>query len=946
MSKLMSLFKRTWSVEEEFPTLFKCYSEVVSNNPHIADEDIESNLKDELFLKKHLLYDSDYERSLEQTFRVMKEEKVKTQDIMFQMRGIEKKLQKKICLFATKKSIVIKNLFPELLTLEEVSNELSTTSQSMRKKYNEDILKLVEINRRIQAKLERKKALTLYCELLKKRMIQNFYLNTQKSQGKQFLNDVHKALVKINRNAYLLNPDILHNKIETIKENFFLHWNESVANFEGKVFINIVEFIKDTKKVYIFNSTTSLVADMFKFMVRFLVVKNIRSCLFNDEFNYQPTTQLFLLKDFFKLEILLPLMTSGNICKFLTDLFSDFRELFTNIDRYLLHLYNLKVRKNRPFYDDLINGFMLQKVYLTEHISSLIIKILECGNLKELGEIGAAAFIGFLLAYENLLRTMKKFSCHFPLIPNNHIFNIVNGYIKDYKDKSIRTCFYEVFDENWDSISFNPEIFQEKIKKHINTGAEEKLQISRYLTNDIVKFQKELKSSVLSASLKNLDKNNQAASPESRLVVSHQNSTPMHRFPSNGQFIVRSAMTFTTILSDYSKFFALFKDYREIIVEDCSFVLNIWIFGCFLKFIAPTWMIKLLDFSYEEPPKEPALSYIESKHDFFVFKIRYKEIRRLFYDFNLQFFTNKDQFQLYFKFFVNKLLKESNPLYYTTKDLLLCLKSMRHIFNCYEYLDDEQNYFYNKNLMSNIERFMIEYFFFEKFKNKPFFEKIFQFKWSQVNDIIPLSKNTYLNHFLDLFLESQSEFLKISDELNIERHEVMEYMFIISEMLLTILLEFYSRAYDCTSIGRIQMKLDLTEVFKSIESFITESNLRRLQDKYMSYVENFFINSHKEVYQYIMEHFYEFSFCASKIFVLINKKQDQTMKSNREILVSSDQEKLLSYISQKVYKKLTEEIREEDYLEKNILLEALEVKEEIQTNEDKLKAFFNFLKID
>ncbi len=97
----------------------------------------------------------------------------------------------------------------------------------------------------------------------------------------------------------------------------------------------------------------------------------------------------------------------------------------------------------------------------------MIEKIIKSINLSELGEMGSKAFITFLLKYEEFLREMKKFTCHFPNPPNKLIFNLVNEYIKFIKEKSIRLIFFELLDEDWNYLKVNSKIFKDKIISYL-----------------------------------------------------------------------------------------------------------------------------------------------------------------------------------------------------------------------------------------------------------------------------------------------------------------------------------------------------------------------------------------------------------------------------------------------------------------------------------------------
>ena len=304
------------------------------------------------------------------------------------------------------------------------------------------------------------------------------------------------------------------------------------------------------------------------------------------------------------------------------------------------------------------------------------------------------------------------------------------------------------------------------------------------------------------------------------------------------------------------------------------------------------------------------------------------------------------QFQMPVKYFLNTILKETSPLYFSTKDLIMFVKSIEHVFKAFNVMDTGATYFFTPELLINIRHFLLNYYFFEKFRNKPFFDKILQVKWSQIADVQPSEKSGYLNHFKDLLFESEKEFIKLGEELEMEKYERMENMAILTDMLLYILMEFYSRTFDCSHMGRFQMKQDLKNVFVEVDRLLTESEAAKLKEKYFMFFENFFVTSPKIIREYISNQFDQFSFCLTKIFLIVNRSQGQKFNSKKEIVVSSEQEKNLLTITQALHNMILKFSQDEDFLEKNVLAEAFEFKEEVVGPEDKSKWFMNILKFE
>lgn len=79
--------------------------------------------------------------------------------------------------------------------------------------------------------------------------------------------------------------------------------------------------------------------------------------------------------------------------------------------------------------------------------------------------------------------------------------------------------------------------------------------------------------------------------------------------------ICRSTMTMITIMIDYAKFCGVFELHRDTVLEDCSFLVNCFIFSIMLQFVPLKWMIAILDFSTQKFLSEPKISEVERMHD-------------------------------------------------------------------------------------------------------------------------------------------------------------------------------------------------------------------------------------------------------------------------------------------------------------------------------------------
>ncbi len=223
----------------------------------------------------------------------------------------------------------------------------------------------------------------------------------------------------------------------------------------------------------------------------------------------------------------------------------------------------------------------------------------------------------------------------------------------------------------------------------------------------------------------------------------------------------------------------------------------------------------------------------------------------------------------------------------TTKSVLIALKSLKYIFGNFAFLDSEKDHFESRELYSALEHFILQYFFLEKYRRKEVFAKIISFKWNSLKTLVTVDKNPYINDFLELIYEINSEFLNPElEDLNIEKFEIQKYLSLILDMLLMILIEIFSQNYNCSVLGRIQMKHDLSEIFKRLGSVLHKNRISELQDKYLTFMEVFFYNTSKEIYKYMMENFYEIPFSLSKILLISNTNQNNDKKSK---LVLSDE---------------------------------------------------------
>lgn len=236
-----------------------------------------------------------------------------------------------------------------------------------------------------------------------------------------------------------------------------------------------------------------------------LVVKNLRKSLFNDDFQTRSTQQIYLLNDFFKLELLLSTMASSNICSFLIELFQDLKEFLNAYNVLVYNLYRFNCFKSDPFYENLQRIVFLQKGATCQDIIDVLKKIFVSINIQALGEIGAKAFLGFLLKYEEFLRELNKFTSWFPDVPNELVFNLVNEYISYFKMKALKIFSPDFISENWSVLRVEGHHFRDKIVAYLQME-QKALKYSSLFKAQLQDFRQKRLQKLFNFSLKQSDK--------------------------------------------------------------------------------------------------------------------------------------------------------------------------------------------------------------------------------------------------------------------------------------------------------------------------------------------------------------------------------------------------------------------------------------------------------
>ena len=179
-------------------------------------------------------------------------------------------------------------------------------------------------------------------------------------------------------------------------------------------------------------------------------------------------------------------------------------------------------------------------------------------------------------------------------------------------------------------------------------------------------------------------------------------------------------------------------------------------------------------------------------------------------------------------------------------------------------------------------------------------------------------KSVYLKEFMALIDEAQGQLSEVCKEGMLEAYELPELMQVVVDMLLHILIEFYSKVVHCADEGRFQMKRDLRFVLERLRSerWLTDADLGRLEMRYVGFLENFFNSDLKSVANYIVAQFHELSFFLTKIFLLVNRTES---RSKKELVLTKDQQHNLSKMTQVLHKMIINASKDEDVLERNVL---------------------------
>ena len=123
--------------------------------------------------------------------------------------------------------------------------------------------------------------------------------------------------------------------------------------------------------------------------------------------------------------------------------------------------------------------------------------------------------------------------------------------------------------------------------------------------------------------------------------------------------ICRSAITILTIFTDYSKLIRVFPEFKDSLLEDCSLLINCWVF-CFLaRFMPINWLESMIDFEGQPLKEMPSIPEVEKLHSFHVFKYKNEAVRKLLMDFETQVLNESADLKTGFGLLIQTIFKQN-----------------------------------------------------------------------------------------------------------------------------------------------------------------------------------------------------------------------------------------------------------------------------------------------
>jgi hypothetical protein len=415
-----------------------------------------------------------------------------------QMKSINRVLERRICVFANRKSELIRQALPGILTLQNETNRIRRLIVKMK------IINLARTKRTqlktvvIREKFLKKSRLQGYLAKLRGKVMNNlFVLNTEKLQSDP-IEGMQQMIQQIHANGAFASKFVLDREKRRLKTILLGLWSREILREDSKITNKMLNILRIVTQDAFLGSLEEMITEMLGFSLGSVISENLHRTIFIDESSNSKISQE--LKDTMKLDILIPLMNAHNICRFFKTFFKDCVKLFQSLDNFL-NVVLVKQFKNDPsqgqetelkekeFYKNLWEGIMRKKKLLIEDTSRILRKMFILVNQDEIGELSVESIISLLKSYEKFLGSLQIFSFHFPEVPNEQLNNqILLPYVEKSKQKSIRTCFHEILDENWCALSFQPQHIVKRIDKFLNSVKDADFQTTKLTPEEIHQF--------------------------------------------------------------------------------------------------------------------------------------------------------------------------------------------------------------------------------------------------------------------------------------------------------------------------------------------------------------------------------------------------------------------------------------------------------------------------
>ena len=427
-----------------------------------------------------------------------------------QMKSVNKVLEKQICVFANRKSKLIREALPGIQDLQTETNRIRRLIVKMKVINLSRTKRTQRKNLLIRQKFLKKRRLLEYLSILRRKVMSNlFVLNTQALKDDP-VHAMTNMIHQIEQNGQFATKFVLYREKRRLKELLLRRWSQEMIKGEAGVSGRVLTLVHRVTHSGFLCSLDQIVAEVLELALGTLVSENLHRTIFIDESSNSKISKG--LKDHMKLDILVPLMNSQNVSSFFRNFFRDCVRLFQAVDDFLR--ISLRRRfipdagadrdaEEAQFFRALWEETMRKKKLLAEDTSRILRKMFLLVNKDEVGELGVGAILGLLKGYERFLGSLQVFSFHFPRVPNEELNgHLLIPFIEKSKQKSIRTCFHEILDENWSALSFQPEHILKRIDKFLGAVKDADFQTTKLTPEEIGQFALDRKAFICDYSFK------------------------------------------------------------------------------------------------------------------------------------------------------------------------------------------------------------------------------------------------------------------------------------------------------------------------------------------------------------------------------------------------------------------------------------------------------------